>query len=531
MRLKIGARVRLYFAAVIAIVLALGAVGYGAMVRIARELGGSINDAFQTSADLSDLRLLAREARLVLAKSAAAATTSDLPLVDGLTNRFNQQLAQLTPRLPPSVHADEIARLMDAAVTSGREYAKANAQQQWNRAGELGPEFSRAAAAIESNLEAAQGAERAWVANRLADASAEVRNRALTFGAGIAACLLLALLFTWSLQRSLVDPLGTLKEATARIVEHGDLAQTISVRSGDEIGELGASFARLVEKLREIPSMLQDSAQVLARSVGDLGVTATEQRESILRQAAAVDETHVTANEIRQTSAVAAQKAEHVLKVVAQADEVSRAGEESVERSLKGLSEIGESVASTAQKIELLKERMRQIDGINLTVKDLADQSNMLALNAAIEAVRSGEHGKGFAVVAREIRNLADQSIQSTGRVREILTDISRSIEEAVNISGESRRRAENGLAEIRSSGETLRALSAMVKDTSDAIRQITASVSQQNAGISQIFTAVSDLGEGMRDTRSRLDSTSEAIDRLKMVTDRVSQIVSSYRT
>src|SRR5262249_54818320 len=195
-------------------------------------------------------------------------------------------------------------------------------------------------------------------------------------------------------------------------------------------------------------------------SVGSLSVTAGEQNESILKQVASLQQTQVTANEIRQTSAMAAQKAEHVLKVVARADEVSRAGEQSVERSLSGLSEIGESVISMAEKIELLKERMRQIDGINLTVKDLADQSNMLALNAAIEAVRSGEHGKGFAVVAREIRSLADQSIQATGRVREILLDISQAIDDAVSISLTGRQRAETGLAELRSSPPTLRPLS-----------------------------------------------------------------------
>jgi len=356
-------------------------------------------------------------------------------------------------------------------------------------------------------------------------------GRGAPFRRVVAGCLALAVLLTLSLQRSLVAPLGTLKDATARIVEHGDLTQTITLTSGDEIGELAGSFTRLVEKLRQIPSSLHEASEVLARSVGALGVTANEQRDSILRQATALDETQVTANEIRQTSAAAAQKAEHVLQVVARADEVSRAGAESLERSLSGLSEIGASVVSMTEKIETLKERTRQIDGINITVKDLADQSNMLALNAAIEAVRSGEHGKGFAVVAREIRSLADQSIQATQRVREILLDISRSIDEVVSISAAGRRLTESGLSEVRSAGQTMLALSAMVKDTSDAVRQITASVSQQNAGISQIFSAVSDLGAGMRDTRTRLDSTGEAVERLQSVTDRVSQIVTSYRT
>src|SRR5207248_4252142 len=92
-------------------------------------------------------------------------------------------------------------------------------------------------------------------------------------------------------------------------------------------------------------------------------------------------------------------------------------------------------VAQVAQTIGVLSERASQIGRITDTVKDLADQSNMLALNAAIEAVRSGEHGKGFAVVARQIRSLADESIEATRRVREALEDVSRAIGTAVAIS------------------------------------------------------------------------------------------------
>ena len=270
---------------------------------------------------------------------------------------------------------------------------------------------------------------------------------------------------------------------------------------------------------------------MLTHSVSALTVTSSEQSQAILRQATALQETQVTANEIRQTSAMAAQKAEQIMEVVRRADEVSRVGESSVARSLSGLSEIGSSVASVGEKIDHLKERMRQIDGINLTVKDLADQSNMLALNAAIEAVRSGEHGKVFAVVAREIRSLADQSIQATARVREILQDIARSIEDAAKMSASGRKRMELGLAEVRSSGETMQVLSAMVKETSDSVRQIAASVTQQNAGIAQIFGAMNDLGAVMRETTQRLESTGEAVGRLQNVTEQVTGIVRSYRT
>src|SRR5204863_3969142 len=163
-------------------------------------------------------------------------------------------------------------------------------------------------------------------------------------------------------------------------------------------------------------------------------------------------ETQATAQEIKQTSQLAAQKAESVLKVAEHADSVGRSGETAIEHSLGGLTDIRAQFQEVARCIRELNERTIQIGGITQTVKDLADQSNMLALNAAIEAVRSGEHGKGFAVVAREIRSLADQSIQATNRAREILEDISGSIRGSVAMTARSSQKIEGGLAQSQHS-------------------------------------------------------------------------------
>jgi methyl-accepting chemotaxis protein len=154
----------------------------------------------------------------------------------------------------------------------------------------------------------------------------------------------------------------------------------------------------------------------------------------------------------------------------------------------------------------------------------------MLALNAAIEAVRSGEHGKGFAVVAREIRSLADQSIQATRRVREILQDISAAIDQAVAITAKGTERMEGGLVEARASGENLRALSQMMSESSAAVRQIAAAVGQQNAGIVQIFAAVTDQLRMMEETRARLDETNRSAQDLKALSRQVAEVVGGYR-
>jgi methyl-accepting chemotaxis protein len=330
--------------------------------------------------------------------------------------------------------------------------------------------------------------------------------------------------------RRLVRPINTLNLAVDRIVREGDLTQRIAIETQDEIGQLAGTFSKMVVRLRDIPFSLNESSRLLTESVSNLSGSTAEQSESINRQAAALQETQVTVQEIKQTSLLAAQKAEAVLNVAERAQEIGREGENAIERSLGALTSIREQVEEIAAKISGLTERTRQIGLITETVKDLADQSNMLALNAAIEAVRSGEHGKGFAVVAREIRSLADQSIQATVRVREVLEDIAAATQTAVTITEKGAARMESGFVQVRTSGESLRALSGIVKENAAAVRQIAAAVSQQNAGITQIFAAVTDLNKMMDETVKRLEATSKSVDILRDVTGKVSNVVKSFR-
>ena len=350
----------------------------------------------------------------------------------------------------------------------------------------------------------------------------------LLAGLTLAALLIAALASFWMVGR-FVRPLRKLTLAASRIVE-GDLTQPVEVASNDELGELAAAFSQMVQSLKDVLRTLQEAVQHLADAGRELEESTGEQSQTVTRQATALQEMHVTAQEIKQTSVLASEKAETVLKLTEKADEVSISGESAIERSLAGLTDIRSQVGEIAQKISQLAERTQQIGGITQSVKDLADQSNMLALNAAIEAVRSGEHGKGFAVVAREIRSLADQSIQATNRVREILEDIGSAIRTTVAITERGSQKIEGGLLQVKASGENLRELSVIVKDNSSAVRQIAAAVSQQNAGIKQIFSAVTDQTRMMDETLKRIETTTHAAVVLRELSLRVSDVVKRYR-
>ncbi|MBZ4417348.1 methyl-accepting chemotaxis protein [Myxococcus sp. RHSTA-1-4] len=343
--------------------------------------------------------------------------------------------------------------------------------------------------------------------------------------------ILLSGLGAWLLAHGMTRPISTLSEVVGRIVREGDLTQKVQVSTRrDEVGELASAFSRMMSHLRESTASLQQGTRVLGQTVADLTSAAAQQERNLTQQAAALQETQVTAQEIKQTSMMAADRSQAVLGATERARAVSAAGEATVGASLQGFEQLREQVGRVAGSIASLAERTQQIDGITQTVKDLADQSNMLALNAAIESVRSGDHGKGFGVVAREIRSLADQSISSTGRVREILEDIRRGIQATVALSEEGQRRTEAGLSQVRASGDSLRELTGIIQDNANAAQQIAAAVTQQNAGVAQIFTAVTDLSRMMDETMQGLKGTQRTTEALREVAQRMEVVASAYR-
>ena len=349
----------------------------------------------------------------------------------------------------------------------------------------------------------------------------------LSLGAGGA---LIAGVLAFLLARRVTGPLRQLTAAVARVVAEGDFRGTLEVRSRDEIGELATSVGRLMDQLREVLLVLDASAAELEHAATQLSEDAAIQNRTATRQASALYQTQVTAQELQRSSQTAAQRAQAVLKGAERADSLGRAGESAIESSVGGLTFIRNQVDQIAHTSQQLQQRTAQIGGITQTVKDLADQSNMLAVNAAIEAVRSGEHGKGFAVVAREIRTLADQSVGATARVQEILEDIRLAISNTVETSETGAREVEGGLAQVRATGDSLRALAALVHENGLVVREIAETVSRQDAGIAQLFEALKDLSSLSQETVTRLQATEQAASRLTGASREVTAMVRRYK-
>ncbi|MCP3142748.1 methyl-accepting chemotaxis protein [Pyxidicoccus sp. QH1ED-7-1] len=311
--------------------------------------------------------------------------------------------------------------------------------------------------------------------------------------------------------------IGLLRTGGGTQVHWGFLALVLSL-----VGVVGRRSALLVQALaghtrqleerrvevRQLAERMGSGSGELAAVAQQLRTTVEEQTSGISRQATALQQLEQTVEEIRQGSHVTADKARLLAASAETAEEVGREGGAALERTLVDLAAIRAEVSEMASRILSLDTRTREISGIVDAVKTLADQSNMLAINAAIEAVRNGDSGKGFGVVAREMRSLADQSIQATHRIREVLDGLGVSVRETATLSEQGVLRVRGSLDAVRTSGVQLQKLSGIISDTSSNVRQISAAVAQQDVGTHQIAQAIQELSGQMQRTLKVVEET-----------------------
>jgi methyl-accepting chemotaxis protein len=527
MRASIGRRLYVSFGLLVVAFAVLGGAHIVSSYGFARSVETSLERSLTSAPELFELRMI-HQRTMVLFLSAAQ-KGSALPLEALFTEeaRFADSIHILREKGYPAERLDAVQERFASLLSLGRKLlAVPDARDPQGPFLLFEQQLEALAQLLESMAREQEGTARA----SLRGLQRNFEKSAWTFAGGVLGCILVALLLAFGLRRSLVHPLRALTGVAREISETGDLTLSVPVRSGDEVGQLAGAFREMVERLRTIHNELRASGGTLATSAANVRRSAEQQQETVSSQAAALHQTRITAEALRETSSVAAQRAYSVLDLAVRADTLGREGETSIAQSVSGLANLGAQVQEIAQRIRNLGESTQQIGAITKTVKELADRSNMLALNAAIEAVRSGEHGKGFAVVAQEIRSLADQSIEATVRVREILDAVGRAVAETVSITQRNAEQMQGGLEQVSATGESLRELSALIRANASAVKEIVAAVSQQDLGIAQIFLAVSELSKMMADTEKELDATKTAAVMLDDVSQKLTDVVTRYR-
>jgi len=234
--------------------------------------------------------------------------------------------------------------------------------------------------------------------------------------------------------------------STANRIAKGDFSQTIDVESTNA-GEIGHTFNRMIEKLRDILSESMNITRHVSdttRSIYDKNSSLQTTMEQV---AVSANELAVGANEITEDVANMTESIQEIEKTVANyADstkEMNRRSEATIQLVNKGLialetqsNGMERNVNATAQvslTIQELAQLSKGITSMTSAISDIAEQTNLLSLNASIEAARAGEHGRGFAVVAQEVRKLAEESSASAKEVFNLVKNIDKGIQNTIH--------------------------------------------------------------------------------------------------
>jgi methyl-accepting chemotaxis protein len=307
-----------------------------------------------------------------------------------------------------------------------------------------------------------------------------------------------------------------------------DLKAQVEPQSAADV--LGNAFATMIDNLRSVMTEIQESASVVASSVGEILVTTTQVASGIAETATSVSETTATVEEVKQTAQLSAEKSRDVSENAQAAALVAEQGHSAVTETIDGIGHIKELMATVAESVVMLSEQTQAIDEIITVVGDLAQQSNLLAVNAAIEASKAGEQGKGFTVVAQEIKSLADQSKQATEQVRAILGDIQKATGKSVLAAEQVSKAVEGGVKQAAASGESIGKLAGNIGAAAQAAAQIAASSQQQLAGMEQVAMAMESIKQAAQQNVSGTRQAEQAAHTLNELGQKLKEMVEKYK-
>ncbi len=346
-----------------------------------------------------------------------------------------------------------------------------------------------------------------------------------------AVAVLLSVIISILLTLSITQPLQTCvktadsiasKDLTSDLMQYGERS--------DEFGTLLKSFSKMIGILREQVQDILEGVNVLASSSSEILSSTTQTASSSSETAAAISETTSTVEEVRQAAQLSSQKAKSLADNAQHLTQVSQDGQKSVDDAISGMNDIREQMVIIEQAVLRLSEQTHSIGSIISSVTDIADQSNLLAVNAAIEAAKAGEHGKGFAVVAHEIRNLADQSKQSTLQVRKILNDVQKATNEAVLATEQGNKAMETGMKQSVKAGEAISALADSTMEAAQVSTQIMASSQQQLVGMDQIGIAMQSINQAGIETAAGMGQSEKSAKNLNDLGQKLKEMIGRFK-
>ena len=308
------------------------------------------------------------------------------------------------------------------------------------------------------------------------------QTKTLTLGltfAGIIMGLGIAFAVIHAITGAIARMVAMIQEIAANNLTVPDL----KIISQDEIGRAGLALNSMKNNLHEVIRSIAASSLQVASASEELNSTSlqiTANSEETSAQADVVTRAAQTVSQNLHTVATGAEEMGASIREIAKnatdAAKVATAAVRVAETTTATVSKLGDSSTEIGEVIKV--------------ITSIAQQTNLLALNATIEAARAGEAGKGFAVVANEVKELAKETAKAT-------EDISRKIE-AIQ-------------SDTKAAVDAISTIRGVINQVNDISITIATAVEEQNATTNEMSRNVSEAAQGSGEITSNIAGVAEA--------------------
>jgi methyl-accepting chemotaxis protein len=319
-------------------------------------------------------------------------------------------------------------------------------------------------------------------------------------------------------------------ESLETLVKVGDLSTWTATTEDAELAPLLEGFGRVIDTLRVFVREINEAALRLSSSANQVLAASTQHESSSTEQAAAIHETTATMEELKHASAQIAENAGAVARVAEETLGAARAGRGAISEFIQAMQQIRSDGAAVADSIAKLSKRVERIGTVVEVIDEIADRSDLLALNAALEGSRAGEAGKGFSIVAAEMRRLAENVLDSTKEIKNLITEIREATAAAAGAADASKTATESGEKLGAVAAQAVEGILAGVQETSDAARVINLATQQQRTATEQVVASMAEIEDVTRQTTQASKQATGAAAELTQLASRLAELIKRFK-
>jgi len=419
------------------------------------------------------------------AASLACGLLADV-LVRLLSNRRARVMIELLARRLPA------PKVLDALKTERRQSVRAQVMMLTAIVVVL-PAGLVADASRVQTMTVLEAVARAPQAQQTTVAAAEARAAAARVLLLAALLCLLAVLAASYTGKSLAEPMRHVAEEANRI-SRGDLREVHVVAAEDDVWQVTSTFTRTQAQLQDVIAQLQRAGISIGTTTEQLMATSSKYESGAADQATSLNETSATTEELAQSARQISHNAAAVSDLAQKTLDAARAGQDSAKAFVSAVERMKHDNHSISEAVTRLQKRVQQIGRIVEFITTVADRSDLLALSAELEGTKAGDVGRGFTLVAAEMRRLAENVIESTNEIEELIGEIREATSQTVGATGRGMEHTESGTALAGAVSSSLESVVALAQSTSDSVRAISLATQQQQTSTDQLAEAMADI-------------------------------------